>query len=451
MKQKTKSKNKFPDEWNSDKNNNLNKSEDIFPEVVSPKSPEQKSELFAGGIKKKIAREEFILNSKEKLSVIRKFVQALSEISPLVDLASNNYEDEEDFHSKITSLVSLQGEIVGIIGGEWELNDSKINDRYILSIIAKQTSQLIKEGVIKTSADEKIIIAVLDKIDDFIEKRPYIGELIEDNLLSEDILVNIKSSLFPASLKFYNLLHSLRISKEQIYKWLKWQNDLTINLAKDLAFHWDKSANFKDRERMFESSIPYCSEITHNTWIELFIENIKTDLTSFDSVSILNNLTEFENEVKQCDMGYLDHDEYSMDWLKSEVCSYIKSQSDDLYLHDSKELNSNKIKLYFIDYYCKNIAKSWVSTSNSFLAKIEKMFQEMSDEEQEKWMEEDGSKPMSLDNVYKEMEKNFTSNIFEKKVSLDELKLLKLAKGKLAMLWGLSDAVCKIRRVDNDK
>lgn len=464
----------FPDDWDNDffqpasKNRTKKGEESAFPEVLPPKSFKEevndlsvfpdshniKKEDVASSssfkvpesIERKLAKKEATKSHKNRLSLIKQFVQAFNEISPLVDVVSFEKSSETNFKTEVTQLFGLQSFIVNLIGGEWELDGENINDKYILSIIAKQTSELIRSGFISEQSEKERIIGILDCIDEFITERPYIGQLIDNNQLSEDILVNVKTALFPSSLKFHRLLEGLAVSEGDIYKWVKWHHKLTVNLAKDLAFNWDKSSSFKDRERLFESSLIHCAEIAQDVWESNFIGKLKTTLTSLDDVSLWSHLSAFEKAVENCDMGYLNHDVYSMDWLKSQVCQHIVSKSNQLKSLDISKIDSYKLQMYFVDCFCQQAAISWSTASDKAIAEISGMLESMSEEEQATWMNEEGSKPMPLSKMYAELDAQISKSVFSNHIDLDEQVLLKNAKSKLAMLWGLSDAVCKIKR-----
>lgn len=453
----------FPDEWDDEffhsaSKSKLNKNENgLFPEnydvkkgnsLESDNNPDISNDVYTlpEEIERKLAKKESVKEHKTRLNMIRQFVQAFNEISPLVDVASFNNKEDSSFKGEVTNLFTLQSFVVNSIKEEWNLDSENINDKYILSIVAKQVSNLIKDGFITSKNEKDKIDAILSCINEFIVERPYIGQLIDNNQLSEDILVNVKSALFPASLKFHKLLTGLEIEYSEIRRWIKWHHTLTVNLAKDLSFNWDKTSSFKDRERLFESSLVHCANIAQDVWEDNFSNGLDVKISALDDVSLWEHLSEFEKEVNDCDMGYLSHDIYGMDWLKKQVCEHILQKSNQLKSLDISNVDSYKLQLYFVDIYCRNSAEAWKMSSNKVIDEISLMLKEMTDEEQEKWMAQEGSKPMPLSRMYDALDEIIENNVFSKKINLDEMLLLKEAKGKLAMLWGLSDAVCKIKR-----
>ncbi|WP_137297099.1 hypothetical protein [Psychromonas sp. SP041] len=432
----------FPDSWDSTENN-----EDIFNADTVEANDDFFSTLgIEGGINKKIAKVNAISSQKDKMLVIRGFVQALNEISPLVDSIELKEGNYEKYSRELVDSFMLQGAIVKVIGDEWGIGKDDDDNKYIMSLLAKNTSKLIQEGIITNIKDKKRVLIILSLISEFAEERPYIGSLIEQDMLSEDILVNVKNALFPASLKFHSMLTDIGLKNETIYKWVKWHNNMTVNLAKDLAFNWDKTASFKDREGLFEGSITYCSVIASDVWINEFSKQLKTDLNSYDEVTLWSKLEELEKSITEFDMGYLSHEEFGMDWLKHQISTYIVNKAREYRRLESSKISVMAMELYLINEYLKRAHLAWNSASKAAMSELHEKFSSMSDEDCETWMENEGSKPMPLDLFYKELEITMESNVMEKCAILNEINLVKAAKGKLAMVWGLSDAVCKVKR-----
>jgi hypothetical protein len=385
-----------------------------------------------------LAHEQSMAIYREKLSAIKKFVQAMNEISPIIDLVSLDVGDGSDFKVKISSLLNLQVSFVNLIKSQWGLNDDDANDKYVISIIAKHVSDLIGSGFLTTNKDYGRVEGLLELLDDFVSDRPYIGQIIDDNLLSSDVLVNVKLGLFPSSLRFQRKISSLSENEMLINYWLRWHHNITVSLSKDLAFNWDTTSSFKDRERLFESSLSHCAVIAEDIWINNFLGSLNSRLTNFSRPSIILLLDDFEKAVIECDMGYLSHDLINIEWLKNSFIDYVVRLSERFSIFNS---NSMDVQLFFIDKACSFASLAWREASTKYLNQINSM----TEIEMDAWSKGEGLKPMDFSLLAKSLTESLLE-VFANKFAMNEEILMHNAKSKLAMLWGLSDAVCKIKK-----
>lgn len=380
-----------------------------------------------------------------KQLALSQFLNALDEIEPLVDNAINKTDKKNElFNKEITNLLVLQNYLVAKICKKWSLDYENILEKKAISLISKKSSELIKAGFIKNKKDCDKVFDLLILLEKTINKND-ISNFIDTNNFSDDILVCIKCILMPETLCFFDKLNSLKISKKNILIILRWHNDLSTELAKDLAFNWDKDANFRDRESLFINSLMHCSKIVQDIWEEYFIQNISTEITSHDMDSILYLLKELKDNIIENDVGYL-HCKKDLNETLRKVATYVLDSSNKFSKNTKFGNKHTFVQKFLIQLYIENSAKTWNEIATKYTNEILLKINKMTEKEKQIWSMNEGSEPMALLLFFSGLE-NCMNNVFDDKAIPDTEKLLRLAKSRLAIVWGLSDALCKIKKI----
>lgn len=393
-----------------------------------------------------IAREEVSAIHAKRVSALRRFVQAFSEVAPLVNIISREIDSDlgVDFKRRVSILFNDQLTIVNMIKDHLLLDESQNDDKILVSVIAKQVSDLIGCGLL-TTGDSELVDSLLVSLEGFIAEREYLGDVIYASPDSTDILVNVKIALFPSALKFHKLISRITSNSNEIDRWIKWHHDITVNLAKDLAFNWDKSATFRDRESLFEKSLSHCSTIVEDVFKgELTYSLFNGEPLSSRSKDVfLANLNDLESAINECDMGYSKGSDFDSDYVKNRLFEFFIEKSESLSNFHLYGLDPDLIKCYVGRQVALQSSLSWIETTRNILDVVERL----SDEEYELWRKNEGLKRMNLDSFLSASYSNGMSS-FERIIQFDESSLLLKCKSRLAVLWGLSDAVCRIKKRD---
>ncbi len=71
---------------------------------------------------------------------------------------------------------------------------------------------------------------------------------------------------------------------------VKWFHNMSLTLAKDIAFNWDKYSGFREREVLFENMLKYCCEISMDTWLEQILESLDSDFVHITETNLIDHL-----------------------------------------------------------------------------------------------------------------------------------------------------------------
>ena len=142
----------------------------------------------------------------------------------------------------------MQGDVSDRIG----LNSDDVGDRFLVGHLSMKISKVfysLKE-LPNTIVNESVNLA-LTELDRWISERGMsIREMINENV-SSDILVNVKLGLFSPTIRLYGLFEKWSIGSWR-EKHAIWMMDLAVDFARDISFNWDKKANFRDKQSLFQ-------------------------------------------------------------------------------------------------------------------------------------------------------------------------------------------------------
>lgn len=443
----------FPDSWEPSKgvtgdsvvsNKAIDDSGKAIEEsraVDGYKASDRAPDLIDSFLEQEIAISDYNKRSES----LRMFIQALSEVSPLISFVSRESIDVSgaDFKKRISDLFQAQIGIVSLVISNIGISSEYNKNKVIMPILAKKISELIGSGIVSSDDDRESMLIIMSLLDTFISDRPYISDVIENNFLSNDILVNVKLALFPASLRFSRLLSNLNIVGELQTEWLRWHHDATVCLAKDLAFNWDKTSSFKDREKLFESSLSHCAVLVESTWKEEICSSIDKMLTHVSFEAFNEHLGDFEKQVYVQHMGHFESDDEDADMLalKQKLYGYFLILGDRYSSLSIFELDPVVIRRYLGYVVATSSGHCWKEACNQ----IADMVSSLSEEEYKNWSENEGQNPLNLASFYDLIQGSVDEAfLFIERMGRDDL--LTKCKSKMAVLWGLSDAICKIKR-----
>jgi hypothetical protein len=411
-------------------------------------SVDNKESKFSG--RKKVSGTSILknrINSKRRESAkLRQFVSILSETSPLfTEIKNISSGDEESFKEMIINAFKSQKEIVEMLSTAWGLNSSVLEQRIVISHISKSVSKLISKGNEVNFSKEEILL-IGKAISDIHRNRDTFGELLDQDLISSDVLVNIKAAMLEPSVSLGRMMSELKIhesEKKIIYQEF---HEITYELSQDIAFNWDKDAVIEDRESLFVNIMGSCAEIVFTSLKKHIVELIRTDSIVLESSLIWSWMNDLNIEIKNNDMGYLDHPETDIYWLKEQLATMIISRLNDIECSDFLSSEKNIIKGHFINQYENEMINAWKEESDITLKEINKKIEDTpADEQQELFSSEELRKPMGLKNLFLNFQKRTDTNFSLLELGLDLKKVKRVSSKNFGMFWGLSNAVCKLR------
>ncbi len=377
-------------------------------------------------------------------SKAERFARVLGEVAPMIRRSAALSEASAQKRT-LARLIGMHKDIVSDLYAHWGIDSSEEPQRW-LSLIASNTASLIESGSICENSWADDLQIVLEAIDEYLQEDEPLSGMEGAANISDDILVNIKVITMASSLKFYNIATHLCKDQSTLIYWLKWHQTLSIAMAKDLAVNWDKQSHFKDRQSLFETALPHCAEIAMSVWCQHLSKSLECDAGGLDDVSLWSLLGEFEQAVEDCDMGYFAHDHYNIDWLKQQVCEHIRQRANTITCSIHIKSLAEAMSYFYAESYCAALAPAWARACAKTIEQVTSMLDELSEPQRAAWELSEGSKPMPMARVYAEIDGGEDASFFYRALTLDESSMMKDAKSRLALIWGLSDALCKLMK-----
>lgn len=387
---------------------------------------------------RKKRREERRKRTTEKRKSLS-FLWGVRELSPLIHSALSE-AGEVDYQS-IAGKVNKQEDVLRNILEKLGCDNSSPEAFHLRAGIA--ASKLIANtehvDTDKLYSCIKLLSASNDNKSDLIEQ-------IEIGVFSSDVLVNIKAQMLPSLYGFFTSLQTLTSDNSLIDEYVSWLNKITTRLAKDVSFNWDKKSTYRDRETLFVSMLPICAEISVNSFYDYLSKYNGASRSTELSSSLQVLLPVLHETIQDMDMGYKEHHKKDIDWLYEELHKVITKRIPTILIPKDQNLYYNRIMGAIISDIDSIAADCWRKESTRFIDKVEKELSGLSDSEAEKIMIEKYSDPMPIT--------GFVSGLLSKldrwpgiinPIDIDLAIVSSMAEKKMAVLWGLTDAICQIR------
>lgn len=429
---------------------------DIIDPFSSPvkkegeRKPKEKKQSRFSGRKKSIEAGKILknrANSERKESAkLNEFVKVLDEVTPIFDKVKNETKgDHSLFKRKLSEAFSNQKSLVEALVMAWGLNDSKINDRVIISYISKSVGRLISSGDnFQFNKDEALILG--KTISEIHKDKLVFGELLDEELISEDIIVNIKATMIEPSVKLGKLMDDLMIDKIEQKKIYHAFHQITYELSQDLAFNWDKDAMVRDRESLFVNIMASCAEVVFTSIKENIVNALVSEPIVLEKNIIWSWMNELNTEIINNDMGYLDSSDTDIYWLKDQLATLMISKLNDIECNFFRNNEKNIIRGYFLSIFEKSMVESWKEESDKKISYMKEILNDKTKEEKEKiYDSEEFRRPMELNGLFNRFRNKTNINFSILDAGLDFEEIKKLSSKNFAMFWGLSNAVCKLR------
>lgn len=380
--------------------------------------------------------------AKKKAAKIKRFTNVVSEISPLITVSSRGVNTATEFEKTLVGYYQAQNGIKTSVIDSLNIEELDPQSRQVVHHLGRAISRLIANGDLNNLAQEKVTV-LAGIMSECNSTSPVLQEMMSEQIVSSDVLVNIKSTIFPYALRLESILSSMGATDLIRNSHLRWFHTLSIYLTKDVAFNWDKDSGFREREILFENMLHHSCEIVFDTWKSFIMSSLINEYLVLDKFLLFERLTSFNDLLKKRDMGYSNHPELNMGWLEDKISGYALSHLESKKISELSDRENgiylcNSLKV-FDDLLCD----AWIEVSDG----IAKEVSSMSADEKSNWIKTVGSKPMSLNQVFDLLDKKISeSPSLIEAIELNHSELEKDAKTRLAMLWGMSNAICKTKK-----
>lgn len=369
------------------------------------------------------------------------FIWATKEVAPIIEQYTHTQTSHpkivEDFKSQSERLASIQDSIY---------SEATSSDKYQLmaSISASQLTRLNIDGETENS-----IIKLLSERNNH---DPDIAERIDAGILSADVLVNIKIALLPCLTEINDIASDLSLPAKQHADVQAWANDMILSLAKDIAFNWDKKTSYRDRETLFVMMIPTCGRIVLQSFVDYITKEYGSNKAYSEEFTLDINFPKTYDAIKELDMGYMDSESRDLPWLYQEINKYLIKQI--------SNLSPTRIDRRHISSLVSSISadvdaiasETWQAASQRVISQMQDELETLSDEEAEALLEEKYSDPMPLDKFFAPlMNKLHNWNGLIDPMTFNLESATRVSQERLSNMWGLSNAICKVRESEIEK
>lgn len=375
------------------------------------------------------------------------FVQCIQELSPLVHLSHLQIDGEftlEEYEENLTGLIRSQQSVLNDVCSRLGLNAEDLGDRFLVGQLSMRISRVMHRlrSLPSTTVKDCINVA-LKELEKWTQQNSgSIRDIANDKSLSSDIVVNVKLSLFAPSIRLYGVFEKWGMGSWKD-KHAGWLMDLAVDFARDLSFNWDKNANFRDKQALFQGVLENCADLVIDVYEDYLRKTVK-DRALADYSAENDGLGMFYKSFEEMSMGYKEHAEINEAWLRQKIS--VKKEG---MLIRYMPINLEQVEIFFLEKIIVTKIDSMFSEAWMNAAKLlSDKFAAMTEEDQEKYFEiEENNAPMSLDLFDKELEAIRPQDI--EIFTFGDINLqdiAQLARKMLAELWGISDAFCKISK-----
>ena len=261
---------------------------------------------------------------------------------------------------------------------------------------------------------------------------------------THDLLLRVKLAIFPPMARFSaEIAPYLGADHESE---LAWFYDTIVELARDLAFNWSKRASIEDRENLFISSLTAIGHIladcTADAWSASVLQAGKVGMVAVAPATIMTHVPAFWAHLEIYNMGWADSDR-GLSGLRADLSGWIQAELAriplPLWLSEAARQALYSSVLKDADLVMQ---KAWSEVCDGFLSRIESM----SDEEREQFLLVQGQDGMPVDEFVRVMTPVLGDIIASKRRNRVDVNVVtQVARDRVALLWGLSDSLCKVR------
>lgn len=370
------------------------------------------------------------------------FLQSLREVQPIIESAQEMTVSRGDFRIHLAKLFHQQQAITKVLAEAWNVS-SDLSDAIVLAKLSRASSRVLSLSYHEDDVDVGRVENVAKLLSILNQERRELGELIQENTVSGDILVNVKVVLLTGAMRLQRILNGIGLDYSGSIEHLRWFHQASVILGKDIAFNWDKNSQFKDREVLFQEVVGCCADMVIESWLDAAAKTIEDDKDIMKYQNKQKYWYRVKDAVIENDMGHANFTDESMNAALGIISQVL---NDKLAGFNLSLVPTDKRKLFEIG-LVSSIDELAVKAWQNAAEKLASSIKSLSEEEYAKWLETDAaSNPMPLEMFTAELDVLFSNNgNFIKLSKQQNINAEKISKQQLSILWGLSDAVCRVK------
>lgn len=386
------------------------------------------------------------MNSEDRIhkkdSGLQTFLQTFKELHPLLEACWLDASKESDKKPEeiLSKVFVLHSDLLADMSALFSIDSDRLIDRVLRQKLSTELYKIMAvfmEQDVGQNFNWEYIKTKTMRIADHI-KRSSIQNLIStESAASDDLLFTIKSSLLVESIRFEQCLSFIGAP---IIDELDWFCRYVTFLSKDIAFNWGERASIKEKERLFAQVIGDCGRIVTNAWLsEAFSSKSISDFSASLDVTL-----DFEALLQKYNLGYKYSYGKSVIWLNHKLEEMILSEYKKVALCNRYIGGCIEVKSAILSCLRIEVSKRWKEFHDITVDRVDKM----AEVERLIWLAEEGGHPVDFKDFENYWEINFegVNNLIKFNVDRSNVELK--SRSKMASLWGVSNAICKIRKVN---
>lgn len=388
------------------------------------------------------------LNAKDSETQIRRkkmgtFLQSLREVHPMIESAKRMALTHGDFRIQLARLFHQQKSVVSVLADSWSISPDDLADAIVFAKLSRASSNILSLG----HNDSEVDLTRVNDIANFLSvmngERRELGELIQDNTVSSDILVNVKIVLLSGAIRLQKILTGLGVDYDTSVEHLRWFHQASVVLGKDIAFNWDKDSQFKDREVLFQEVIGFCADMVIDSWLDAASKSIQLNEDAMKYQNRSRSWQKTRASITELSMGYEKYKEMSLEQAISSVEQILERKLSSYNLSLVPDDKRSIFEIGLVSAIDALAAKAWSDAAAKIIANLKSL----SKEELQEWRKsDDGQRPMPIEKFTIELDLLLSAEKNLIKLSKQQnIDAEKISKQKLSVLWGLSDAVCRVK------
>lgn len=217
------------------------------------------------------------------------FLQSLRECAAVLSGVPKTVKEHSDFKRDVASLVELHSFML-----ERMIQMCQTPNALQTAIFRKKASVLVADMVGDLGKlfqyDAALMARCAEEVIPYVVERSDNVDILIDDIVSHDVIMNVKFSLLLASVKFQALYGYVPFAQSKRMA-IQWFIQFSAELAKDLAFNWSKKASISDRHQLFQCALPICADLVQEAWASKAIELMKSE----DGPEIFTGFTIWKN------------------------------------------------------------------------------------------------------------------------------------------------------------
>lgn len=322
--------------------------------------------------------------------------------------------------------------------GYSDIDSMPEGDRFLLSKAVSES--MLSAASLKgfKSSFIKVLSLIKDTLTDK-EKSGFFRVTRDEAFVSDEALTNLKINATRPALEFSRTLESLQIRGSVASDIIEQQISIAASMAKDVCFNHDSKATMWDREKLFLALIGPCMESVCDSWLAIYSEKNPAKIKVVNRLSVSKLLNSTRAAIEEDDMGHAEQVEETMLDISEAVIQLLECPRD-LTIPRKARLSAITVQIEAID---GHLALAWAGA----VSDIQDEVASLSEAELDRWIQNEGSRPMSLDKLWAKVDDEALTDDLSRVsfISVGDEELAGQSFFRLIQSWGLTDTLCKVK------